>query len=224
MKKVSTFATVTILALSLGLAGCKKKAADQPPPAPPPVAVVDAPPPPPPPEVDAAAAPTPDQSADKADYVKILAGHNPPKPIDPVEVTIEKVSVVKTDFDPAKVEGGKAEIELDLTSIKSNDPKRDEHLKTKDYIDVAKFGKATVKIDNVKKTGENAYTADANVAFHGVKKKLPVTFEVVETMPDGIRIKGEQKFTRADFKVGKAKGDGVADDLTVKLQLTLKKM
>jgi len=222
MKRVS-IVLATTLALSLGLAGCKKKDAAPPPPPPPPVVADAAEPPPPPPDAPAAAEPTPAQTDEKADYVKIVASHDPAKDTDPVEVTFEKVTVVKADFDPAKVEGGKAEIEVDLTSLKTDSPKRDAHLQSPDYIDVAKFGKATIKVDKVKKKSDNTYSAEATVELRGVKKKFPVTFEVVETLPDGIRVKGEQKFTRKDFKVGKDKGDSVANDLLVKLQLTLKK-
>jgi len=57
-----------------------------------------------------------------------------------------------------------------------------------------------------------------------------VTFEVVEQKDDWVRIKGEHTFKRLDFKVGKKPGpdmkkgdDGVADEMTVKMQLTLKK-
>ena len=87
----------------------------------------------------------------------------------------------------------------------------------------------------MKKKDDKTYTADAKVKFHGVEKKYPVTFEVVEAKDDWIRIKAEHKFPRLDFKVGKVpntetdmkkmdpKKDGVAGDLTIKVQLTLKK-
>lgn len=160
-----------------------------------------------------------------ADYVRVLASHSKPKPTDPVTLEIAKFQVIKADFDPAKVEGGTAELALDLTSLTSDSPKRDNHLRGDDYLAVDKFGVATIKIDNVKKTGDNAYSADATVAIHGVEKKLPVAFTVIETLPDGIRIKGEHTFTRHDFSIGAAKGedDSVGDDQTIQLQLTLKK-
>jgi polyisoprenoid-binding protein YceI len=84
----------------------------------------------------------------------------------------------------------------------------------------------TIDVVNVKKKDDTHYTADAKVKLRGVEKKYPVTFEVVEAKDDWIRVKGEHKFPRLDFKVGKAKtgpDESVAQDLTVKLQLTLKK-
>ncbi|MGN6109824.1 MAG: YceI family protein, partial [Kofleriaceae bacterium] len=108
-------------------------------------------------------------------------------------------------------------------SLKTDSEKRDAHLNSADYIDSAKFATATVDVDNVKKKDGQSYTADAKIKFRDLEQKYPVTFEVVETKDDSIRIRGEHKFPRLDFKVGKAEGDGVAPDLTAKIQLTLKK-
>ena len=85
---------------------------------------------------------------------------------------------------------------------------------------------ADLDIVNVKKKGDKNFTADAEVKLRGVDKTYPVTFEVVEAKDDWIRVKGEHKFPRLDCKVGKEKtgpDESVAQDLTVKLQLTRKK-
>jgi polyisoprenoid-binding protein YceI len=166
---------------------------------------------------------------DKSDWIKVFATHTAPNPADPVEVKFEKFKVAKASFDPKKIEGGTATIEIDVASLKTNDPKRDEHLNTPDYLDSKKFTTATVEIGNVKKKDDKNFTADATIKFHGVDKKYPVTFEVLETTDDSIRVMAEHKFDRRDFKVGKepnpdrTKGDGVAAELTIKMQLTLKK-
>jgi polyisoprenoid-binding protein YceI len=225
--------TVKLLVLAAALAlspACKKDTKEAPKEEP----KQDMTPPPaptPPPPDPAAVTPTPPAPAeDNSDWITVHASHFEKKEGDPVSVKFEKFKVTKATFDPAKIEGGTATIEIDLTSLKSGDDKRDDHLKTPDYIDVKKFATAVVEIGNVKKKDDKNFTADAKVKFHGVDKKYPVTFEVVEAKDDWIRIKGEHTFKRLDFKVGKkpgkdqAKGeDGVADEMTVKLQLTLKK-
>lgn len=176
-----------------------------------------------------ATATTPAPAEDKGDWIKVFATHTSPNPADPVEVKFEKFKVAKASFDPKKIEGGTATIEIDIASLKTNDAKRDDHLRTPDYLDASKFTTATVEIANVKKKDDKNFTADATVKFHGVDKKYPVTFEVLETTDDSIRVKAEHKFDRRDFKVGKepnpdrTKGDGVSAELTFKLQLTLKK-
>jgi polyisoprenoid-binding protein YceI len=168
--------------------------------------------------------PAPTPSAD-ADFISVFAAHAEPKPNDPVEVKFTKFSVTKASFDPKNLEGGTATIAIDLASLDSGSPKRDGHLKSPDYIDLAKFTTATIDVTNVKKKSDTAYTADANVDFHGAKKTYPVEFEVVSTTDDSVKIKGAQKFARADFGLGKGPGpdESVAQELEIKLQLTLKK-
>jgi len=177
----------------------------------------------------AAAAPPPGPAAplhdEKADYISAYGSHKEPKPIDPVEINFSSFKVTKAKFDPKVVEGGTATIEIDLNSLKSPSEKRDAHLKSEAYIDIAKFTTITIDIDNVKKKDGAVYTADANVKFHGVEKKLPVTFEVIDTQADSIRIKADQAFERGDFQLGKDpadKDETVAGTVHLKLQLTLK--
>jgi polyisoprenoid-binding protein YceI len=161
------------------------------------------------------------------DSIVVLAKHTESKPDDPVQVRFEKFKVVKASFDPKKVEGGKATIEIDATSLKSGIEKRDTHLNTPDFLDTSKFAKITVDIDKVKKKADKTFTAEATVKFRDVTKKYPVTFDVVDQTADSIRIKGEAAFSRLDFKVGKDSKDPkvapVQPELIIKVALTLKK-
>jgi polyisoprenoid-binding protein YceI len=160
---------------------------------------------------------------DTADSLVVYAGHSEPKPIDPVGVRFEKITVKSAKFDPKKIVGGTAELEIDVNSLKTDSAKRDAHLKSADYTNAEKFSTVNVKIANVKKGDkENSYKADATVKFMGATYKWPVTFEVLETTADGVRVRGEHKFTRKDLKIGKAEGDPVAQDLRAVLTLNLK--
>jgi polyisoprenoid-binding protein YceI len=165
--------------------------------------------------------------ADEADHVVVLGHHQKPKPTDPVRINFEKFRVVKADFDPQHIEGGKATIELDLASFHTPSNQRDEHLKSPSYMDIGKFATATIDIANVKQQSGATYTADATVTAHGVTKTYPVTFDVVSTTPDSIRIKGQHTFQRLDFGIGTDPAqnpeESVAPDLTIEMLLTLKK-
>jgi polyisoprenoid-binding protein YceI len=162
--------------------------------------------------------------AQDEDYIKIYGGHEPTTDADPVEIVVQKYTVKSAKFDPKNLEGGTAELELDLSSIKSDKEKRDGHLQSPDYLDVAKFGVAAVKIAEVKKTGDNEYTGQAEVSAHGMTKAFPVKFTVVESSDDSVRIQGEHTFSRLDFGVGKepdGENEKVAKEVTIKMQLTL---
>jgi len=161
------------------------------------------------------------------DSIVVLAKHTEAKPDDPVKVQFTSFKVTKATFDPKKIEGGKATIEIDATSLKTGADKRDAHLNTPDFLDTKKFPKITVDVDKVKKKADKTYTAEATVKFRDVTKKYPVTFDVVDQTADSIRIKSEVKFARADFNVGKdSKDPKVApaqNELVMQIALTFKK-
>jgi polyisoprenoid-binding protein YceI len=146
-------------------------------------------------------------AAAATDHVEVLARHLPAAgkedlASDPVVVRFEKFAVTKARFDPRHLEGGTATIALDLTSIKTGSEERDTDLKSPDYFDVARFATVTIDVANVKKQADARYTADATVSCHGVTKTYSVTFEVLATTADSVRIKGEHAFSRLDFAIG----------------------
>lgn len=161
------------------------------------------------------------------DSITVLARHTEAKPDDPVKVQFTSFKVVKANFDPKKIEGGKATIEIDATSLKTGVDKRDAHLNTPDFLDTKQYPKITIDIDKVKKASDKTFNAEATVKFHGVTKKYPVKFDVIEQTADSIRVKGGATFSRLDFKVGKDSKDPkvapVQNDLTIEMVLTLKK-
>lgn len=164
--------------------------------------------------------------ATEPDHIRVLAMHKEKKPNDPVAVEFTKYTVTKASFDAQNLEGATATIELDPTSISSGAAKRDGHLQSPDYLNVPKFAKIVIDIANVKKQAGQTYAADAKVTALGVDKTYPVTFEVVDAQADAVKIRGTHTFSRLDFGVGKDpadKDESVAGDLTIQLQLTLKK-
>ncbi len=159
------------------------------------------------------------------DALVIKANHVEPKPDDPVEVRLTGLEVVKAQFDPANIEGGTAQIEIDLSGLTSGSEMRDGHLKSADYLDVAQFAKITVDVSDIKKAGD-AYTAKLVVDAHGKQITWDaVPFKVTKTEGDAISVELSHKFKRTDFGIGKPPGDGenVADDLDATLTMTLKK-
>lgn len=173
-----------------------------------------------------AAEPPPIPDSDKSDYVVIYASHAQAKPSDPVSIRFQKIKVTKVKFtQPVKdgLNGASAEFQIDVASLKSDSDKRDQHLKSPDYLNASKFSTITVSVGNPRASGDGTYRAPAKVAFQGKTYDWEVAFKVVETLPDGVRIRGEHKLTRKDVAVGKESGDSVGQDILVRLQLTLKK-
>lgn len=114
-----------------------------------------------------------------------------------------KVTASKPDFSDAVVE-----LSADVNSVSTDNEKRDEHLKSEEFFDVAKFPKLTFKSTSVKKVSANKYKVNGNLTFHGVTKPitLDATLRGVTTNPmskkptAGFKVTGTIK--RTDFGFG----------------------
>ncbi|MFT3838109.1 MAG: YceI family protein [Myxococcaceae bacterium] len=96
-------------------------------------------------------------------------------------VTGEAGTVAATlNLDDKDVTKSKVDATVDLNDLKSGVEKRDQHLKSPDFFDVAKFPKMTFKSTKVEKAGEKLkVTGDLTIK----DKTKPVTLDV-EVLPE----------------------------------------
>lgn len=74
------------------------------------------------------------------------------------------------------------EATIDATTIDTRELKRDEHLKSPDFFDVAKHPTITFKSTRVEKKGEGKLAVTGDLTLHGVTR--PVTLDVVGPTPE----------------------------------------
>jgi polyisoprenoid-binding protein YceI len=115
--------------------------------------------------------------------------------------TFHKWRFTETSLDLDNLKDSVVSIEVDVASIDTKIKKRDDHLRTKDFFEVTKYPKATLKIHEISKNGSK-YTAKLEWTMHGVKKTYDnFTFEITATNP--VKVKGTFNINRMDFKIGK---------------------
>lgn len=132
-------------------------------------------------------------------------------------------------FDEAKKTFSDANIQIKATSISTGIEKRDGHLRSPDFFDVAKFPTLTATTGTVKSVGGNKYAWNTDLTIHGVTK--PVVFELeflgAAKDPWGKSMAGfhaKTKINRKDFglqwnKAIEAGGFMVGDDVEITLDV-----
>ena len=136
-----------------------------------------------------------------------------------------KFTATKADFSDAKVE-----FTADAASINTYIDKRDEHLRSEDFLNTAKYPEITFKSTSFKKAKGNNYDLEGDFTFHGVTKKIKLNAELVGSVENpqskktvtGFKVTGVIK--RSDY--GIATGFPVqmlGDDINVTANLELVK-
>jgi len=136
-------------------------------------------------------------------------------------------------LDEGDVTKSKVEATIDMASIDTREAKRDEHLKSPDFFDVAKFPKMTFKSTKVEKAGEGKLKVTGDLTLKGVTKSvvLDVTGPTKEikdpwgNVKRGVSASG--KINRQDFGVSWGKvieaGPVVGDEVTIEIEAELTK-
>lgn len=120
------------------------------------------------------------------------------------------------------VEKSQVTIDIDTTSIVTDNEGLTTHLKTPDFFDTAKYPKAnftSTKIEPATAAGAT-HTVTGNLEMHGVKKSIsfPATIQVA---PDSVSVNAEFAINRKDFGInyaGKA-NDLIRDEVVMKLNV-----
>jgi polyisoprenoid-binding protein YceI len=105
------------------------------------------------------------------------------------------------DFTRSSFEG-----EIDVASIDTGNPDRDNHLRTNDFFDVASHPKITFKSGAIEKKSESEYTVHGDLTIRGVTKNVALDVEFLGTSknPFGKTVTGlsaHGTINRKDFGV-----------------------
>lgn len=103
---------------------------------------------------------------------------------------VSKVSGRFTDFggaivgDPAKPEAATVELTIKAASISTDNTDRDNHLRSADFFDVAKYPEITFKSNAIKKTAGGKFEAAGTLTMHGIAKQIVIPVEYFGAVKD----------------------------------------
>ena len=115
------------------------------------------------------------------------------------------------------------ELTADANSIDTEVEMRDNHLKSPDFFDAAKFGNLTFKSTSIKPDGKDKYVLTGDLTIHGITKPVSMSLlyrgNVINQMSKantaGFQLTGTLK--RSDFNIGpKFPPPMVSDEVSIK--------
>ena len=132
--------------------------------------------------------------------------------------------------DDADLTKSTLEATIDTASIDTHNDKRDEHLRSPDFFDVAKFPTMTFKAKKIGKQGDGHYAVTGDLTLHGVTKEVTLDVEgptpTVKDMMGTMRAGAHATTTikRSDFgsvwnKTLEAGGVALGDDVQVSIDV-----
>jgi polyisoprenoid-binding protein YceI len=111
------------------------------------------------------------------------------------------------ELDDKDITKSTVEVTIDVASVNTHEPKRDGHLKSPDFFDVAKHPTATFKSTKVQKAGKNKLKVTGALSLHGITKQVVLDVEgpsQTYQTPFGTTVRGihaTAKLNRKDFDI-----------------------
>jgi polyisoprenoid-binding protein YceI len=132
----------------------------------------------------------------------------------------------KAQVDDADLSKSSVEVTIEAASISTRDEKRDGHLKSADFFDVAKFPALTFKSTRVVAGKDGALTVTGDLTMHGVTKPVVLEGSITGSITDpqgntrrGVSMTG--KLNRKDFGVSYGPAAIVGDEVKLDIQAEL---
>jgi polyisoprenoid-binding protein YceI len=123
-------------------------------------------------------------------------------------------------LDPAKIESSSFKITIDAASINTRIQMRDNHLRSKDFFDVANHPQITMVSKKITKTGDKQYKVLADLTLHGVTKEIEVPLTQVFYENNRGRFKTTFQINRKDFGISYNSAMNPIEDL-VQVQIDI---
>lgn len=123
---------------------------------------------------------------------------------------------VDLQFSPDDLENSSLNVSIDVNSIDTKNERRDGHLKSEDFFNVAEFSTITFASESIEAVGENQFVAKGELTIRDVTREFELPFTLLglveSPFQEGVTVaafQSEFQIDRMDYEVGQ--GDWVAD-------------
>jgi polyisoprenoid-binding protein YceI len=162
--------------------------------------------------------------------------------VDPVHSSVEfhvkhlGIATVKGQFNEFEgtvevdADGARAYGTVDVASVDTREPQRDEHLRSADFFEVERFPRIAFQSTAIRPLDDDEFEIDADLTIHGVTRPdtLKAVFEGAETDPQGndrVGVSASTQINRSDYdmKFNAALGSGnlvVSDKVKILVEVS----
>lgn len=111
------------------------------------------------------------------------------------------------DFDAADPTRSKVDVTVDTTSVDTREPKRDEHLRSAEFLEVEKYPTMTFVSNKIVKVEDGVYRVHGDLTLHGVTLPTVLEAELLGTGKDPwgnerLGFQARASINRKDFGLG----------------------
>jgi polyisoprenoid-binding protein YceI len=107
----------------------------------------------------------------------------------------------EVQLDPARIESSSFKITIEAASLNTRIGQRDNHLRSKDFFDVATHPQITLVSKKITKAGDRQYRVVADLTLRGVTKQVEVQVTQVFYENNRGRFRSKFELNRKDFGV-----------------------
>jgi polyisoprenoid-binding protein YceI len=88
------------------------------------------------------------------------------------------------ELDPENLANSRVEVTIDAASIETQEPKRDDHLRSPDFFEVEKYPQLTFKGTKIEKKSDDRYALTGDLTIHGVTRSVTLDVEGGDVVKD----------------------------------------
>lgn len=85
-------------------------------------------------------------------------------------------------FDPNNLEGSKIDVSIDVSSVNTQNTRRDEHLRDPDFFEVDRWPNMTFVSSEIRANGENSFVALGDLTIRDVTRQVELPFQLLGVM------------------------------------------
>jgi polyisoprenoid-binding protein YceI len=109
----------------------------------------------------------------------------------------------EVELDAENLANSRVNVTLPVAGIESNVPDFNDHLKSADFFDMAKFANATFKSTQVEEAGTGKLKVTGDLTIHGVTRPVTLDVTINQVTNERAGFDASTTINRSDFGLGK---------------------